>query len=135
MHNGIPKDPNMFYDVIDFHLAFEQPVSYQPKLPDDDERELRIKLLAEEFQEYIDAEIDNDIVEIADALADLIYIACGTAASYGIPLNRVWNEVHSSNMAKLGPDGKPIKRADGKIRKPDGWKPPNVKKIIEDHGV
>jgi predicted HAD superfamily Cof-like phosphohydrolase len=75
------------------------------------------------------AESEDDIVEIADALADIIYIACGTAVSYGIPLNRVFDEVHRSNMAKLV-DGKVIRRADGKILKPDGWTPPDTKAAV-----
>jgi predicted HAD superfamily Cof-like phosphohydrolase len=68
-------------------------------------------------------------VEIADALADIIYIACGTAVSYGIPLDRLFAEVHRSNMAKLV-DGKVIRRSDGKVQKPEGWAPPNVKSIL-----
>ena len=63
--------------------------------------------------------------------ADIIYIACGTAVSYGIPLDKVFTEVHRSNMAKLV-DGKPLYREDGKVIKPSGWQPPNIKKILED---
>ena len=74
----------------------------------------------------------DDIVEIADALADIIYIACGTAVSYGIPLDKIWETVHNSNMAKLV-DGKVLLRADGKIQKPEGWQPPNIEKIIKEH--
>jgi len=125
---------NWYNDVKDFHIAFGQRVSENPNLPGDylgQERELRRKLLKEEFNEYNDAEINDDIVEIADALADIIYIACGTAVSYGIPLDKVFTEVHRSNMAKLV-DGKPLYREDGKVMKPSGWQPPNIKKILED---
>jgi predicted HAD superfamily Cof-like phosphohydrolase len=90
---------------------------------------LRIRLLREEFDEYIKAENEDDIVEIADALADIIYIACGTAVSYGIPLDKVFDEVHRSNMAKLV-DGKPIRRDDGKVLKPEGWTPPDTKSAV-----
>ena len=62
-------------------------------------------------------------------MADIIYIVCGTAASYGIPLNKVFDEVHRSNMAKLV-DGKPIRREDGKILKPEGWTAPDIKKVL-----
>jgi predicted HAD superfamily Cof-like phosphohydrolase len=79
----------------------------------------------------LDGESFNDIIEVADALADIIYIACGTAVSYGIPLDDVFAEVHRSNMAKLV-DGKVIRREDGKIQKPDGWTAPDVKGVLEE---
>jgi len=121
---------NMYRDVKDFHIAFGQRVSHKPDLPDEDERHLRKTLLAEEFNEYLEAEREDDIVEIADALADIIYIACGTAVSYGIPLDKIFDEVHRSNMAKLV-DGKPIYREDGKVMKPEGWTPPDIERILE----
>jgi len=121
-----------YTDVKDFHKAFKQRVGKKPKLPKEAERQLRVKLLVEEMQEYIDGETNDDIVEIADAIADIIYIACGTAVSYGIPLDDIFNEVHRSNMAKLV-DGKPIYREDGKVMKPEGWTAPDIKKIIADH--
>lgn len=120
---------NFYTDVKEFHRAFGQRVGETPELPDKDERELRKKLLAEEYTEYVVAEHRNDLVEIADALADIIYIACGTAVSYGIPLDRLFAEVHRSNMAKLV-DGKVIRRSDGKVQKPEGWTPPDVKSIL-----
>jgi len=121
----------MFTDVRDFHQAFGQRVGEKPEFPDDDERKLRVKLLREEFREYLDGESFNDLVEISDALADIIYIACGTAVSYGIPLDSLFAEVHRSNMAKLV-DGKVIRREDGKIKKPEGWMPPDVERILKD---
>jgi len=122
----------MFTDVRDFHKAFGQRIGEKPEFPSDDERTLRVKLLREEFREYLDGESFNDIVEVADALADIIYIACGTAVSYGIPLDDIFAEVHRSNMAKLV-DGKVLRREDGKIQKPEGWTPPDIKRILEDH--
>jgi predicted HAD superfamily Cof-like phosphohydrolase len=119
----------MYNDVKDFQIAFGLNVGAKPKLPLDPERQLRIRLLREEFEEYLVGEDRDDIVEIADALADIIYIACGTAVSYGIPLDRVFAEVHRSNMAKLV-DGKPIRREDGKILKPEGWAPPDTKGAV-----
>jgi predicted HAD superfamily Cof-like phosphohydrolase len=89
-----------------------------------------MKLLSEEFNEYMEGEQKDDLENVAKELADIIYIVCGTAASYGIPLDVVFDEVHKSNMAKLGPDGKPKRREDGKILKPDGWTPPDIKKIL-----
>lgn len=120
---------NWYNDVKNFHIAFGQRVGETVELPEPNERCLRIRLLEEEFEEYLSGEGKDDIVEIADALADIIYIACGTAVAYGIPLDKVFEEVHRSNMAKLV-DGKPIYREDGKVLKPEGWQPPNVKKIL-----
>lgn len=121
---------DMFNDVKEFQTAVGQHVGTKPEFPDPEERELRIRLLKEEYEEYIQGECKNDLENIAKELADIIYIVCGTAASYGIPLNEVFTEVHRSNMTKLV-DGKPVRRADGKILKPDGWTPPNIKAILE----
>ena len=123
-----------FTDVKDFHVAFGQRVGEKPELPEPEERSLRIKLLTEEFAEYTEAEIEHDLVEIADALADIIYIACGTAISYGIPLDEIFNEVHRSNMAKLV-DGKVLRREDGKIQKPEGWTAPDIKNILDKYTI
>jgi phosphoribosyl-ATP pyrophosphohydrolase len=120
---------SFYTDVKDFHQAFGQRIGEKPELPDREERILRRNLITEEFNELTDAEYANDLVEIADALADIIYIACGTAVSYGIPLDDVFEEVHASNMAKLV-DGKVIRRADGKVQKPEGWQPPDIKRIL-----
>ena len=121
---------NFYTDVKDFHIAFGQRVGEKPELPDSNERMLRMKLLAEEMYEYTVAENEHDLTEIADALADIIYIACGTAVSYGIPLDKVYAEVHRSNMAKLV-DGKPLYREDGKVMKPEGWTPPDVEGVLK----
>jgi predicted HAD superfamily Cof-like phosphohydrolase len=119
------------YDAVDeFHAAFNLPRAETPILPDTSTRELRKNLLREEFEEYLAAEADNDLVEVADALADIIYIACGTAVAYGIPLDLVFAEVHRSNMSKLGDDGKPIYREDGKVLKGPNYSPPTIIPIL-----
>jgi predicted HAD superfamily Cof-like phosphohydrolase len=120
---------NMYQDVKDFQLAVGQNVGETPAFPDGPERALRMRLLEEEFNEYQKGEYNNDLENIAKELADIIYIVCGTAVSYGIPLDKVFNAVHESNMAKLV-DGKPIRREDGKILKPEGWTPPDIKKVL-----
>ena len=120
---------NMYLDVKEFQTAVGQNVSEVPEFPDENERVLRRKLLKEEVEEYFDGEDKDDLENVAKELADIIYIVCGTAASYGIPLDRVFDEVHRSNMAKLV-DGKVIRREDGKILKPDGWTPPDIKSIL-----
>lgn len=124
---------NWYKDVMEFHRAFGQRIGEQPELPNVEnsfERSLRRKLLHEEYMEYIVAENEDNIVEIADALADIIYIALGTAVSYGIPLDKIFEEVHRSNMAKLV-DGKVLRREDGKIQKPEGWTAPDVAGILQ----
>ena len=122
---------SFYTDVKDFHRAFGQRIGEVPAVPESiDERALRMSLLEEEFDEYLEAEENADIVEIADALADIIYIALGTAVSYGIPLDKVFEEVHRSNMAKLV-DGKVLRRADGKVQKPEGWTPPDIAGVLK----
>ena len=120
--------------VMQFHETYGTLISTKPVLPDSNVRELRKKLLIEELEEYLEGEENNDIVEIADALADLIYVALGAAISYGIPIDAVFEEVQRSNMSKLGEDGKPIYRADGKVLKGPGFFEPDLAKIIRDHG-
>ena len=116
--------------VREFHEAFDVPILPAAQMPHEERRKLRYRILKEEFEEYVAAENDDDLAEVADALGDMAYIIAGTALEYGIPLDRVLDEIHRSNMAKLGPDGKPIKRADGKVIKPDGWQPPNIAAVL-----
>lgn len=117
--------------VKEFHETYGAYISEESKLPDSSVRELRIALLQEEFDEYTKAEEDNDLVEIADALGDMMYIIYGTAISYGIPLDDIFNEIHSSNMSKLGEDGKPIRREDGKILKGPNFFRPDIAKFLK----
>lgn len=118
-------------DVIDFHIAFGHPVADFPNLHrDTDVRELRMELLNEEFNEYLDAERNNDLIGIADALGDMLYIILGTAAVYGIPLEEVFTEIHRSNMTKLGLDGKPVYDENGKVIKGPLYQKPNIKGVI-----
>jgi predicted HAD superfamily Cof-like phosphohydrolase len=120
--------------VTEFHTIFNLPVNTVPALPSMKERNLRKKLLKEEYKEYLAAEEENDLVEIADALADQIYILCGTALSYGINLKDIFAEVHRSNMTKLDENGQPVVRADGKIIKSSKFEHPKVEEILIKHG-
>ena len=113
-------------DVADFHVKFGRPISRFPKVISDLDSSLRKNLITEEFTEVIKAIDDKDLVEIADGIADLIYVLMGTALEYGIDMEPIWEEVHSTNMEKVG--GKI--REDGKILKPDGWKAPNIKELL-----
>ena len=93
--------------------------------------ELYMELITEEFQELIEAFLAKDIVEIADACADLKWVIEGLEHTLNIPQQEVWDEVSRSNLQKIMPDGKVKKREDGKVMKPEGWTPPNIKAIIE----
>lgn len=121
---------NMYQDVKYFQTAVGQNIGTEPRFPNKTERTLRMELLMEEVKEYLEGEEKEDLENVAKELADIIYIVCGTAASYGIPLDLVFDEVHKSNMAKLGPDGKVKRREDGKILKPDNWTAPDIKSIL-----
>ncbi len=93
--------------------------------------ELYVDLIIEEFKELMQAYGNRDIVEIADACADLKWVIEGLEHTLDIPQQKVWNEVARSNLAKISSDGKVHKRSDGKVLKPDGWTPPNIKDIIK----
>ena len=121
---------SFFDDVKAFHQLFSLPVGERPAFTNPEDVELRMRLIDEERNELEEAILNNDIVEVADALADLIYVACGAAVSFGIPLNEVWNEVQRTNMAKVGKDGRPSYRPDGKVSKPEGWQPPDIRGVI-----
>lgn len=119
-----------YHYVADFHRRFGLPNRLgKPVLPSLDEQDLRRKLLIEEYGEYLDAVEDQNLVEIADALADMVYVIYGTALTYGIDLDAVLSEVHRSNMTKLE-DGKPIYRADGKVAKGREFQPPNIREVL-----
>lgn len=118
-------------DVRAFHEACNVPVLSEPTLPED-RIALRLDILEEEVREFRAAIEARDIVQTADALADIIYVAAGTALEFGIPLEKVWAEVQRSNMAKRCPEtGKVLHREDGKVLKPEGWTPPNIAAILQ----
>ena len=92
--------------------------------------ELYIDLIIEEFKELMKAYGDRNLVEIADATADLKWVIEGLEHTLKIPQQEVWDEVARSNLAKISKDGKVHKREDGKVLKPEGWTPPDIKTII-----
>jgi predicted HAD superfamily Cof-like phosphohydrolase len=120
-----------FRSVGAFHEAFGLPVRDRPTadIPPE-EAQLRQALLDEEVDELRAAIAAGDVVGIADALADIIYITCGTAHAYGIDLDAVIAEVHRSNMTKLGADGRPVYRDDGKVLKGPAYEPPKVADVL-----
>jgi predicted HAD superfamily Cof-like phosphohydrolase len=122
------------YDKVkQFHKIYDCNIGDRPKFPNDDERELRKKLLKEEFDEYLKAEKDNDLVEVADALGDMLYIIYGTAVSYGLPINDIFDEIHNSNLSKLDDNGVPIRREDGKILKGPNYFRPNIEEVLAEN--
>ena len=93
---------------------------------------LRFSLMDEENKEYLEAIKNNDMIEVADALGDMLYILCGTIITHGMQgvIDEVFEEIQRSNMSKLGRDGKPIYREDGKVLKGPNYFKPNIAKIL-----
>ncbi len=119
--------------VRQFHDAFGIENNEKPsaKLPLK-EAELRHRLMAEENDEYLEACKEGNLVEIADALGDQLYILCGTILKHGLQdkIVEVFEEIHRSNMSKLGADGKPIYREDGKVMKGPEYFKPDIKSLL-----
>lgn len=116
-----------------FHMAFGLGVSNELKADLGVSKNLlRFNLMKEENEEYLEAVSNNDIVEIADALGDMLYILCGTILEHGLQhkIEAVFDEIQRSNMSKLGEDGKPIYREDGKVMKGPNYFKPNFTEIL-----
>lgn len=124
---------NQIDKVKAFHLAFNQPAEVTPKLVRD-RIILRQSLIEEEIRELDAAGKDLDLIEVADAIVDSLYILLGTAIEFGLSdiLEELFDEVHASNMSKLDEEGKPIYREDGKILKSTNYRSPDLSKIILD---
>jgi predicted HAD superfamily Cof-like phosphohydrolase len=124
--------PDYLGAVRTFHQAFEVPVGPGPNAKvASDLRASRTALMREELDELIEAMRDEDIVSVADGLADLLYVVFGTAAAYGVPIDDVFLEVHRSNMSKLGSDGRPVVGANGKRLKGPRYRPPDLAPILD----
>jgi predicted HAD superfamily Cof-like phosphohydrolase len=126
--------PEAIAMVRDFHNAFgianaDQPTAHLSQ----DDILLRYKLMREENEEYLEAAQNGDLVEIADALGDMLYILCGTMLKHGLEhkIEAVFEEIQRSNMSKLDKDGKPIYREDGKVLKSDRYLKPDIAAILE----
>lgn len=119
--------------VKEFHEKFKQNNGFSPTLITEEEATLRHKIMIEEVDEYMDAVKDKDMVGIADALGDQLYILCGTILKHGMHniIEQVFDEIHASNLSKLDEDGEPILREDGKIMKGPHYHPPDILGIIE----
>ncbi len=120
--------------VQEFHESFGLGVSALPKADLGEQVNLlRYNLMKEENEEYLEAVQNNDLVEIADALGDMLYILCGTILEHGLQhkIEEVFDEIQRSNMSKLGEDGKPIYREDGKVMKGPNYFKPNFETILK----
>ena len=124
---------NALEKLIDFHKSFEINIEEKPFIPSTDRCNLRQKLLEEELSEFKEAWETKDIIEVADALADIQYVLLGTILEFGLQnyFSDIFNEVHRSNMTKLDDNGKPLRRNDGKVIKSKSYDPPNISKIIK----
>ena len=122
-----------FERVREFMTAFGQTILPRPIIPCSKTVTLRLELIQEEFEELMDAFYEKDIVAVADALTDILVVTYGAGLACGINLDRTFEEVHRSNMSKLGADGKPIYREDGKVLKGPNYSPPNLEPIIQEH--
>ena len=124
---------NKLKAVQEFHEAFGLGIQHSPiaKLSKS-KIKLRFNLMAEENMEYLDAALNNDLVEVADALGDMLYVLCGTILEHGMQhkIEEVFNEIQRSNMSKLGSNGQPIYREDGKVMKGQNYFKPNISKIF-----
>lgn len=125
---------NKIKAVHEFHTAFKLNIQDTPTVHiSEDRKKLRFELMKEENEEYFEAAQKNDLVEVADALGDMLYILCGTIIEHGMQdkIEEVFNEIQRSNMSKLGEDGKPIYREDGKVLKGPNYFKPNIKAILD----
>lgn len=117
-----------------FHSSFGLGISETPKASlGENVNLLRYNLMKEENEEYLEAVQNNDLVEIADALGDMLYILCGTIIEHGLQhkIEEVFAEIQRSNMSKLDENGKPIYREDGKVMKGPNYFKPNFREILE----
>lgn len=125
---------NKIAAVSKFHKAFGLGMNESPTANLGIKKNLlRYELMREENEEYLEAANNNDLVEVADALGDMLYILCGTIIEHGMQykIEEVFNEIQRSNMSKLGEDGKPIYREDGKVLKGPNYFKPNIQEILE----
>ena len=120
--------------VHQFHTAFGLGIQETPVADlGAKKNQLRFELMKEENEEYLEAASNNDLVEVADALGDMLYILCGTIIEHGMQhkIEEVFDEIQKSNMSKLGANGKPIYREDGKVLKGPDYFKPDIRSILE----
>ena len=122
-----------FEKVKQFMQTFGQEVKTKASFSDEKTNQLRLDLISEELEELKNAMASKDLLEVADALTDILYVTYGAGHAFGINLDKCFDEVQNSNMSKLGSDGKPIYNDSGKVMKgPDYFKPDLSKFIAKD---
>ncbi|MGW8952555.1 pyrophosphohydrolase domain-containing protein [Streptomyces sp. NPDC055709] len=126
--------PSIQHLVREFHVACDLDAPARPAPVSPELAAHRQELLHEEVQELAEAAASGDLEHIAHELADVVYIAYGTAVVHGIDLDAVIREIHRANMSKLGPDGRPARRSDGKVLKGDAYQPPDVAAVLRAQG-
>ena len=120
-----------FNKVGEFMKTFGQEVKNKPSLSTEKINQLRISLIQEELSELKEAMDNKDLLEVADALTDLLYVTYGAGHAFGIDLDKCFDEVQNSNMSKLGEDGRPIYNEFGKVMKGPNYFKPNLGKFIK----
>ena len=120
-----------FNKVGTFMKTFGQEVKTKPSFSSDKINKLRIDLIKEELDELQEAMKNNNLLEVADALTDILYVTYGAGHAFGINLDKCFDEVQDSNMSKLDENKQPIYSENGKVMKGPNYYPPNLKKIIE----
>jgi len=120
-----------FKKVQEFMETFGQEVKLKPSLSSEKINKLRLDLIKEELDELKEAINNNDLLEVADALTDILYVTYGAGHAFGIDLDSCFQEVQNSNMSKLGEDGKPIYNDAGKVMKGQNYFKPDLSKFIK----
>ena len=121
-----------FSKVGTFMKTFGQEVKDKPAFSTDKINKLRLDLIKEELSELTEAMNNKDLLEVADALTDILYVTYGAGHAFGINLDKCFEEVQNSNMSKLGEDGKPIYNEFGKVMKGPNYFKPNLEKLINE---
>ena len=119
-----------FNKVGTFMKTFGQEVKTKPSFSSDKINKLRIDLIKEELDELQEAMKNNDLLEVADALTDILYVTYGAGHAFGIDLEKCFDEVQNSNMSKLGENGKPIYNESGKVMKGPNYFKPDLSKFV-----
>ena len=119
-----------FNKVGTFMKTFGQEVKSKPSFSSDKINKLRIDLIKEELDELQEAMKNNDLLEVADALTDILYVAYGAGHAFGIDLDKCFDEVQNSNMSKLGENGEPIYNESGKVMKGPNYFKPDLSKFV-----
>lgn len=120
--------------VKQFNETYLVPTKDVPELPTEAEATRLNNLIHEELMELNEALDKGDIIEVADALTDILYVTAQQALAFGFPVDSLLREVHRSNMSKLDVDGKPILRHDGKVLKGLNFSEPDILKVLKEHG-